>query len=240
MLDILQLIAVAGHPMGLTEIATKVEMDKTTASRMLNSLLARDFIVRDPKTKEYRIGPGFLGISSAVVSRAEIIRTIRPFMERLADATGELVNLFVRSDMEHVCINTVERFPPLLQQQILGMRMPLTLGTAGKTILAFLDEDTIANAIAKHPPVLPEGDFRSQLQQIRKQGYFEDVAENYTDLGAASIALFNRHGVFGALNVVGEIERLTPVARLELLPIMRETATKISKVVSDTHTMFHY
>lgn len=240
MLDILQLVAVTGQPMGLTEIANEVDMDKTTASRMLNSLLSRDFVVRDPKTKEYRVGPGFLGVASAVVSRAEIIRTIQPFMERLAAETGELVNLIVRTNLERVCISTVERFPPLLQRRTLGMRIPLTSGTAGKTILAFLDEDVIDEAIELFPPVIPEDELRAQLQQIRQQGYFEDVAEQQTFLGAASVALFNRHGVFGVLNIVGEIERLTPTARRDLLPVMRDVAAKISKVVSDTHTTFYY
>lgn len=240
MLDILQLIAVTGQPMGLTEIAAEVEMDKTTASRMLNSLLARDFVVRDPRSKEYRVGPGFLGAASAVVSRAEIIRTIQPFMEKLSRETGELVNLIVRTNMERICISTVERFPPLLQRRTLGMRLPLTSGTAGKVILAFLDDEAIAEAMKLHPPILPEDEFLEQLNVIRNQGYYEDIAEKHRFLGAASVALFNHHGVFGVLNIVGEIERLDQAARQALLPIMRDTAAKVSKVVSDTHTSFYY
>lgn len=240
MLDILRLIAVSGQAMGLTEIATKVEMDKTTASRMLNSLLARDFIVRDPKTKEYRIGPGFLGISSAVVSRAEIIRTIRPFMERLANETGELVNLIVRSDLEYVYVNTVERFPPLLQPLTLGERAPLTRGTAGKTILAFLADEAVVEAIAAYPPTLPEDEFRARLQHIRQHGCFDNDNEHAAEFAGASVALFNNTGVFGALNIVGEVERFTATERQRIFPAMRDAATKISKVISDTHTSFHY
>ena len=240
MLDILQLIAVTGQPMGLTEIAAEVEMDKTTASRMLNSLLARDFVVRDPRSKEFRVGPGFLGAASAVVSRAEIIRTIQPFMEKLSTETGELVNLIVRTNFERICISTVERFPPLLQRRTLGMRLPLTSGTAGKVILAFLDDEVIDEAIEMHPPILPEDEFREQLNVIRQQGYYEDIAEKHRFLGAASVALFNRHGVFGVLNIVGEIERLDQAARQELLPRMRDTAARVSRVVSDSHTSFYY
>lgn len=240
MLDILQLIAVTGQPMGLTEIANEVEMDKTTASRMLNSLLSKDFIVRDPKTKEYRVGPGFLGVASSVVARAEIIRTIEPFMEQLAAATGELVNLIVRTSFERVCIRSIERFPPLLHGRTLGLRLPLTSGTAGRTILAFLEDDVIDEALRLYPPAIPADEFRAQLQEIRQQGYFEGVAETQPHFGSASVALFNRHGVFGVLNIVGEIERLTPAARQALLPVMRDSAAEISKIVSDSHTTFYH
>lgn len=233
MLDVLQVVGVSTVPLGLLEIANELGLDKTTASRMLASLMKRDFITRDTDSKKYRIGPGFLGLSSAVTSRAEILRLTQPYMLQLRERTAETVSLHVRANTERICIGSIERFPPNIEKRRLGVRYPLYNGTAGKVIMAFLpqgEQDALRQAAVaegRDPERLSQ-----QLSAVREQGYLQDVAELKTYLGAVSAPLFETNKVFGSLAVTGPLERMHEAYRLEIAPIVREMAVAISDVTS--------
>lgn len=235
MLDVLQLVGVSSEPLGLLEIANELGLDKTTASRMLASLMKRDFIIRDVDSRKYRVGPGFLGLSSAVSSRAEILRLTQPYMMQLRERTAETVSLNVRANRERICIGSIERFPPSIERRALGVRYPLYNGTAGKVILAFLPA---ADQAAMVEEAVAHGRDRErlgrQLQFVREQGYLQDVAEVKTDLGAVAAPLFEGNRVFGSLVVTGPLERMHEAYRQEIGPIVREAAGAISEVTNSS------
>lgn len=233
MLDVLQVVGTSTVPLGLQEIANELDLDKSTVGRMLASLMQRDFVNRDPNSRKYRIGPGFLGLSTAVTSRAEILRMIHPYMVRLREQTAETVALHVRANFERICISALERFPPNLERRRQGVRTPLYHGTAGKVILAFLPakhQETIIAAAVEDG--YDREHLLSKLEAVREQGYLDDIGDKQPQLGAISAPLFEGSKVFGSLVVTGPIGRMHEQFRREIAPIVRETAVAISDVVT--------
>jgi IclR family transcriptional regulator, KDG regulon repressor len=236
MLDILEVIGVSIQPMGLLEIVGELGLDKSTTARLLAALVQRDYVTRDADTKRYRIGPGFLGVSSAVTSRAQIIRAVYPLLLKLGERTGETVSLHIRAHRERICITSVERFPPSIDKRRLGVRYPLFVGTAGKVILAFCDPEIQKDAIRESsargadPKALT-----ASLARARELGWLEDVAEINPELGAISAAVFSDEAVFGSIGVIGPLDRLGRDARQQVAPVLRDCAIQVSEVVSATH-----
>lgn len=56
-LRILDLMASGGDSVGVTELSKKLNVDKGSISRMLQTLVKYRFAERDPRTRRYRLGP---------------------------------------------------------------------------------------------------------------------------------------------------------------------------------------
>jgi DNA-binding IclR family transcriptional regulator len=85
-LTILEAVATEARDFSLAEVAAMVALDKSQTCRLLQTLAAMGYVIRNPKTRRYRIGLRTLEVSSSILSRMELHRTGMPYLHDLSDS----------------------------------------------------------------------------------------------------------------------------------------------------------
>jgi DNA-binding IclR family transcriptional regulator len=126
----------APGPVGLTRLAGEAELHTASAHRILGSLMAHG-LVEKTGAGEYDLGVRWLEVGNRLRARLNIRQVAMPFMQRLAELTGETVNLIVRRGDEAVYIERVTGGQTLIQVvQVVGAHAPLHVTAVGKIFLA--------------------------------------------------------------------------------------------------------
>lgn len=181
------------HPAGLTlgEIAMRSKLHKSTAHRLLGSLIAMGYVCN---RNRYRLTTRMFEIGCRAVNSVPIYAQSMPVLRDLSVRTGEDAFLSVIDGDEGLCVYTVKS--PTASAHtgyLIGTRFPLYGTASGKAILStWPDQD--ARALWSRLPAQPytprtaarPGDFLNELQRVRTQGYAVNIGE--LDLGVAFIA----------------------------------------------------
>ena len=91
-LGLLDILAGAQSPKGLTGIAKAAGFDKATTRRMLVELAAHGYIVQSADSREYELGPTLQVLGKIREERFSLYRTIVPFVRALSEQTNETVH----------------------------------------------------------------------------------------------------------------------------------------------------
>ena len=93
-IEILSIIQEKGSTTAV-EIATELDVDKSTVSRLISTLMQYDMISIDPISKKYRLGFRLLYLSEGVKRNFNIAMIARPYLYKICDETKESVLEFV-------------------------------------------------------------------------------------------------------------------------------------------------
>src|ERR1700742_3090652 len=157
----------------LSEICQRLALNVSTAHSLLNALTAAEFLVRQPTTKRYSLGPELVRIGAAAPSRqVTLSEYARERMGRLAEATGRqcVASTVLGGDM--VIIAKAGNAGPLGVTMDIGARMPLR-PPVGTVFVAWSDEASIRSWLEEAVPYA--GPLMQQcldaLSAVRSQGY---------------------------------------------------------------------
>lgn len=129
-------LARAPGPVNLTSLARDADLHTASAHRILGALVAHGLIEKTG-AGEYDLGVRWLEIGNRLRARLNIRQVAMPFMQRLAEQTGETVNLIVRRGDEAVYVERVSGGQTLIQVvQVVGAHAPLHVTAVGKIFLA--------------------------------------------------------------------------------------------------------
>lgn len=202
---------------GVTEIADAIGVAKSTVHDHLKTLEANSFLVQDDGG-QYRVGLRFLDHGGRARNRLQVYQTAKPEIEKLADETGELVNLIVEENGLGVYIHFAKGEDAVNLDTYIGKREHLHSTAFGKAILANLPPDR-ADAILKKHGLPPETDrtitardaLEERLNTVQAKGYAIDDEERLkgTCCVAAPITS-NENEVVAAISVSGPAGRLKP------------------------------
>src|SRR5919201_4586654 len=84
-----------GGELRVTDLASRLGVHKSTASRLAATLEAQGFLERADGADAFRLGPRIVRLGMVAAGRRDIVAAARPAMEELAAATGETVGLSV-------------------------------------------------------------------------------------------------------------------------------------------------
>ena len=193
---IFELIEVlAAHPAGasLQQLAAEADLAKSTAHRLLGSLVALGYAMQDGVSAKYRLTLKMFEISSGIVNSMDVMSVAKIHLERLAQRTGEAVHLVIRDGKDIVYIYKTESGPMRMSSRM-GLRSPLYCTGVGKAILATLPPNEVervwkASKIVKLTAhtIVTYDDLLAQLDTVRACGYAIDDEEN--ELGVRCVAL---------------------------------------------------
>ncbi|WP_372631277.1 IclR family transcriptional regulator [Cohnella sp.] len=232
-LDVLLCFA-SGHEWGLTEIAGKVGLHKSTIHRLLATLEDRGFVTRDPSTEKYRLGLSILELSAHLSRSDDPSVMLLPEMERLRDQLNETISLYVRDRTERVRIQAVQSMQAIRRVATVGARLPLSVGASSKVLLAFADPGVRSAVLTDPawPAQLEREAFAKQLDDILAAGYATSFEEREPGAAAVAAPIFNRSGkLVAALSVSGPSNRLTPDRMHEFAPAIVESAHRMGTML---------
>ncbi len=233
-LDIL-LVFIDQAELGLTEIADKVKLHKSTVYRLLASLEGKGFLIRDASTEKYRLGFRIWELSLQLAGRADDLGTLLlPEMESLRDAVGETISLYIREQDERIRIQAVQSNQEIRRVAAIGARLPLYVGASSKIFLAF-EEDHVQQEIMHHPswPITADhAKILSQLVDIKQSGYATSIEEREPGAAAVAAPIKSRSGrLVAALAVSGPSNRLHLQRMREIAPQVIAAAQRMGKMI---------
>ena len=172
----IELLARSG-PSGLLDISNELELNKSTVHRILNSLICMDYVKQDPDTSKYSLTFKICSLSNQVLSHNSLIDIARPYIQDLAEQTGETVHLVQMEGINAVYIDKVEApHNSVRMVSMIGKTIPLYCSGVGKAILADMDDDQIRQIWDQ-----------SVIGAIRNNGYSMDNEE--MEIGVRCIAV---------------------------------------------------
>ena len=229
-LDVLDLLA--SSEMGVGEVARSLKVNKSTASRLLNTMLRRGFVGRDPTVGSFRLGPRIAHLYQSYVDNLRVGRHAAVLLDRLAAETSETVLLTLFQDGAATYIDKVDSRFPLRTSSRIGDRAPLHCGATGKAILAFLPEDEARELLGSGPlrrytpsTIVSRRKLFAELAEIRRQGYaVSDEEINPGVVGVGAPLLGWRGRPMGAISVTAPKLRTDDVRLRKLIDLVRDTA----------------
>lgn len=173
--ELLAAIAAAPEPETAPVLADRCGLNRSTAWRILATLEHHGLVERDPAGNRYGLGFGVLKLAAAA-GHEPLVRRAHPVMRRLAEETGETVNLAVAHRLELVYADQVQA-PHVMAPNWLGHTVPLHATSTGKAFLAALPEDELDALLRPGlerftaTTITEPGTLRAELDEVRARGY---------------------------------------------------------------------
>ncbi len=215
----------------LAEVVAATGLSRTTAHRLLQAL-ERHALLSHERGAGYRLGP-HLGSLAAGSFRAMPWRELAlgP-LSRLAEATGESAQLYVREADVRVCVAVVESANELRTSVPVGARLPLTAGSAGKVFLASAspsDRDRLIDAATALTGRTPTGAKLSrEVATVRRRGWAASAGEREGGVGSLSVPVRGAdEEPVAVVSISGPITRVGGAGTASHLEAVRTAAREI-------------
>jgi DNA-binding IclR family transcriptional regulator len=215
-LEILEVFAEAGEPLGVTEISRRLKAHKSTVYRILQVFFQKGYIHQDPLTEKYYLGFKILRIGSVILGQVSFREIGKEVLKVLAQETSQTVRLALLEGNEVVYIEHVDGKDPLRLHIQVGSRGPVYCTAAGKSILAFLPEKEREEILSRcqfelltSKTITDRTKFANELEGVRKNGFSLSNEEFREGIRAVGAPIFNMEGtVVGAIVIVAPSFRL--------------------------------
>ena len=124
--------------LGVTEIAGRVGMHKSSVSRILAVLEQVHYVERDPESGRFRLGLGVIGLAGPLLADLDVRRAAHPALERLSQRTGETAALLVWNGSETVVVEQVASTHQVKHTSAIGTRYDSADSASVQVFLAAL------------------------------------------------------------------------------------------------------
>lgn len=207
----LMVLMEAGEPLSLKAFSREAKLAPATAHRILRSLVLCQF-ARQTSDGAYELGLRLLELGSAVAEQFDIVRMARPYMQRLAQLTGETIHLAVLEGDGAVYISKVEGNHSIRLVSRPGYRVPLHATSLGKVLSAGLEEVAFGALLERLTPTLTDEEierFKHDVEDARRTGWATDREELLPGLMCVGTPVLDRDGhTIAAVSVAGPTFRM--------------------------------
>lgn len=229
--------ALAEQPaQGVTQLSKRLGMTKTIVFRLLSTLEARGFVMRENEQAVFSLGYRVNVLGDRAGQQNALLAAARPVLERLREDTAENINLVVREGNTSLALKTLAGRHAIRIFALSGRNGPLHAGGGSMLLLAWAPKAVQREVISGHleqftPATITEpAKLEARLKQIRTDDYH--IAIEDLDEGAFSISAPIRDSmneVIAAISVAGAIPRLTDERRDLYLKLTQDAAAEVSE-----------
>jgi IclR family transcriptional regulator, KDG regulon repressor len=202
---------------GVTDLARRLSIAKSTAHRLLATLTDEGLLEQDPASGRYRLGLVVFDMAAAAQS-VDLHEAVLTPMTELRNRTGETVQVAVLDGREVVYVERLDS-PNTLRLFIeVGRRNAAHSTGCGKALLAFLAPDQLERVLrnwkmeAKTPHTITDATaLRDDLAESRRRGYAVNRRESEVGIISVAAPIRDVSGrAIAAVSVAGPAERLEP------------------------------
>ena len=190
---LLEAVAASDSHVGVRALARESGIDKSAVSRLLRQLTELDVLEPSDVAGRYHIGPRFFAMARAVSSKDELGRAARPILERLVATFNETSYLAVRERSEVFFREKVECDQPIRYVIDESRPSPLHAGSAGRAILAALDDAEFEMVVHGMPldsvtphTIVDAEELRRRRAEDQQRGFTVSIAER--SVGGCGVA----------------------------------------------------
>jgi len=234
-IEILELIAKTDGNLTLSDIAKTMEMPKTSAFDILETLVHMNMLyIRENGVKTYHIGVKAYSIGSNYSRTSLLLNASEPIIKELSRQTG--LTIFIAKETSGSVVFTLKQEPErkIIATPSIGDRLLLHTTSIGKSILAFSHKqeqlmEKIDFCVQTNQSIRTKEDLLQEIERIREEGYAISNRENEDHTFSIGAPIFDhRDYVTAAIGTLGLYqESYDPTADIELL---KQAAAEISRL----------
>ncbi len=219
-------------PRRLGDLATGLDIHKSTALRLLQVLERHGYVRREGESPVFSLGLRIVELSSLLLERLDARQVARPHLERLASVTGETVHLAVREGSHVVYLDKVESSHPVRMYSRVGLHAPVHCTGVGKVLLAFTDPAIWPHmSLDRYTPqtITLWDDLVASAEEIVRQGWGRDEREHEESIRCIAAPVFDSsESVAAAISVSVPTSRMGVKELRSHVPHLLATASDIS------------
>jgi DNA-binding IclR family transcriptional regulator len=185
--------ALSDGPVGVTELADRVGLPKSTVARLLGSLAREGAVEQEPGSSRYRLGGRLALLARSAASAPSLIELAHPALVRLAGEVEEVAGLSVRDGFDVRYLDQIDTTHQVGVRDWTGARVPMHAVSSGLVLLAQLPDSTVDDFLGSRltsftsKTVTAPAAIRRRLARIRLDGYawvHEEYAEGLNSVAA--------------------------------------------------------
>lgn len=230
-LQILQLFGSPGEALGVTEIARRLDIHRSSASRLVATLQSRRFLERSSPGEGLRLGVEVERLGRLALVGHDLTAAAQPVLDWLAAQSGETATLATPAGHQVTTVAQAAGRHFVSSGRWIGVRAAPHSCADGKVLLAFGAIPRDFDALARLTPttiVDPEV-LERELEQVRRRGYATTSGELEEGLVGMAVPVLERGACVAALCVSGPAYRLGPDAGRALLPLCARARTVLEQ-----------
>jgi len=243
-LKILEFLGERRSPLGVSQMASSLSMNKSTLFGILKVFEQEGYVVKNKQEKTYLAGEGLLRLSKLALRPPDMSSLARSFLERLTKVADETAIFGVREGKYMKVVSVVEAQKAIIISSKEGARLPLVAGAFGKAFFSALSDGELFELLEETGlPRFTEntnqqmGLFLQELRKARVLGYAQDLNEYVGGVAALAAPVTANGKAVGAVWVAGLSASIENLQLLTIIRCLKETAEKISTAIT-SHPFF--
>jgi DNA-binding IclR family transcriptional regulator len=225
-IDVLQ--SLASGPRSFSQLQASLGLPKSSLHAIVRTLQDRHWI-EQAESGRFGLGLGLIEVASAYLETDDTVRRTAGLLDRLADATGETVQLARLDDADVVYLSKRDSGHPVRLISTVGSRLPAHATALGKALLAGRRDDDVRAALSFPMRPLTARTItdwerlREDLDGVRERGYAVDNEEAADGLRCFAVTPRGTRSPMNAISVSvpsfrlsGEREQMVISALLEV------------------------
>lgn len=241
-LDVLITLANNENEMGVSEIARKLDLHKSTVHRILATLENKGFVYRNEKEGKYWLGIKIYSLGAIVKEKSVLVDLFKPYTKKLFDEFHEVVNVSIldrdsSSGYKSILVlKEADTRKTLVVNPRLGASSDIHISSAGKCLAAFSNDLDLNKfkTLKKYTEntIINLDDFLEELDQVRKNGFAVDNEEKEIGLTCIGAPILDKNkNVVASISISGPTTRIKQNNFQYKIKRVKEIAAEISEVM---------
>ena len=233
-LRVIEVLANADGPRGVSEIARELGLQKSNVHRILTTLCDESYVIRFDEGPAYQLNYKLFELGARMASRLRLSEVARPFLRRIVRRTGESAHIMIYHDGEVIYLDKIENNAPIRAAAEIGLRAPAYCVASGKVLLAYrpaFELDAVLNRVRRHTPhtITDRARLRAEIATVRERGYAINLEGWRPGVsGAAAPVLVGVNHAIAALAILGPVSRLDEAKLHAAGPVLVAAARALS------------
>ena len=218
----------------VSEISRRLDLHKSTVSRILGTLLEDGMVWHNTETGRYSPGMALVEMAGVALGQIDVRAAAMPHMGRLATEINETISVAVPRGREAVTVAHLPSTHSIRHVLWIGRRLPLRTTATGKALLTAMNARgepwvDLAGMDDEDRPPNWRSALEADLSLITKLGYADESDEFEVGTAATAAPILDHTGtVVAALAISGPSARFDPDTRKAAAPMLIRTANSIS------------
>ncbi len=233
---ILDAISKSTQGLRISEIASKLDISKSTVHGITAALEEQGAIVRDSVSKRYTIGLTLMTLGKAAYERIDFKNIARPIMEDLMEQCQESVFLGVRNGDSVTVIDIIESRKDFKISSPIGTTLPIMAGAVGKLFLSHMESHDLEKFLNANPlvrytanTIVDPDIYRDELEKVKQLTIATDDEEYISGVRAVAAPIKQYGAYIPAIWVVGFKASMSDKKMPAIIEQTLAAADKISK-----------
>lgn len=228
------------QPIGLPDLAARLNLPRQTVHRVLRQLEDTGLVIRDPGRDRFAVGPRLSRLALSAIGSSNQGAAVRAILQELVDEVQETCNVGTLRGMDFVYLERIECHWPLRIHLHAGSSFPANSSAGGKAMLAFLPPAVRARLLhsrrlvaSTENSVTDVDKLESILEEVREKGYALNIEELAIGIIGVGVPVLDKSGrVLAALAMHGPLARISRELAEAEVPRLRRAAERLAELWS--------